>query len=187
MFTHSLSFFFFVVGISGPGSPTGSNCNSACSAFILQNCVFVGTNDACDVNSQVPIVADDDMVEGAAVATLPPTLLANDAENFGKGIETSKGKGSKGKGSKGSGKSGHGKAKSKSDKGDSFIGDAEGEHSRKKGDVSTYYSKLVKYNKAKGSKGRQLSDSEYERHLQKIEYHRSRIDYFEKLVMQFEA
>lgn len=122
------------------------------------------------------------MAEGAAVATLPPTLLANDAETFGKVIKTSKGKGSKG-----SGKSGHGKAKSKSYKRDSFVEDAEGEHSHKKGGHSTYYSKLEKYNKAKGSKGRQLSDPEYERHLQKIEYHRSRIDYFEKLLMQFEG
>ncbi len=137
--------------------------------------MFVGTNVPCDVNFQVPIIADDDLAEGAAVSTLPPSAVLANAGYYGKG-KSSKGKGSKGygKGSKGSGKWG-------------YYGKV-GEHDNKKeGDSTSQYSKLVKLNKGKGDKGRRLSDSEYHRHLQKIEYHQSRLDYFETLLMKLEA
>ena len=163
-----------ILRIVGPGSPPVSTCTSACSDFILQHCVFVGTNVPCDVNFQVPIIADDDLAEGAAVSTLPPSVVLANAEYYGKG-KSSKGKGSKGygKGSKGYGEWG-------------YYGKV-GEHDHKK-EGTSQYSKLVKLNRGKGSKGRRLlSDSEYQRHLKKIEYHQSRIDHFEKLLMKLEA
>lgn len=161
----------------GPGSPTAKACNSACSAFIQQHCVFVATNNVCDINALVSVVADDDndQVAGGAAAPLPTET----------NIETGAGKGAKGtKGSvmKGFGKSGYGKEGEKGEKGAGL--DKGGKLSRKK----STYSKLTKQNKEKGGKGRHLSSTfEYERHLQKIEYHQSRIDYFEKLLMHIDV
>jgi hypothetical protein len=136
--------------------------------------VFVGTNDACDINAEVPVVADDDQVEGTVVGTLP-----NDTEKSGKGT----------KGKKGFGKSGSGKVGKKEGKGASFGQATEGEYGHKKTGEKMNHSdsKLAKQSKGKGVKGREsFSNNGYERHLQQIEYHQSRIDYFKKLLMHTE-
>ena len=150
--------------------------------------MFIGTNDACNINAKIPIITDDDQEEGAAAATFPPSAPAvetDTANNTGKS-----GKGTKGK--IGSGKNGSGKAGKKGEKGMAspkpynFEKVIEGEEGHKKMDerMSQSDSKLVKQNKEKGGKGGQyFYYSGYERHLQKIEYHQSRIEYYKKLLM----
>lgn len=131
--------------------------------------MFVGTNNACNINDEVPVVADDDQVEGAVVET-----LANDTGKSGKGT----------KGKKGFGKSGSGKVGKKEGKGASFGQATEGEYGHKKTDEKMNHSdsNLAKQSKGKGGKGREsFSNGGYERHLQQVEYHQSRIDYFKKL------
>lgn len=134
--------------ISGPGAPTGSTCNPGCAAFIEQHCVFVGTNQACNVNFPIPVITDDDEEEGAEVGTIPPSVESPKPHytgNFGKGTN------------------GFGKSGNKGGKG-------------------------AKGKDGKGSKGaKYVSKSGYERHLQKIEYHQSRIDYLKKLLMRNEV
>lgn len=147
--------------------------------------MFVGTNDACNINAEVPVVADDDEGEGAVVGTFPPSAaaaetLANDAGKSGKGT----------KGKKGFGKSGSGKVGKKEEKGPSFGQATESEYGHKKTDEKMNHSdsKLEKQSKGKGDKGRQsFSNSGYERHLQQIEYHQSRIDYFKKILIHTEV
>lgn len=163
--SHYLSRF---VQIVGPGFPTsGPTCSSECSAFVLQHCVFVGTNTACDMRAPGPIVADDDDGEGAAAAPLPHFLEPKFADD----VEFVLVKGSKGSGKK------QGKKNTSMDKGS--------ERSRKKGGNRS--NKLTKHSKGKGRKGRLLaSDSEYQLHLQKIKYHQSRIDYLQNLLLEHE-
>ena len=125
------------------------------------------------MRAPVPIVADDDDGEGAAAAPLPSFLEPKFADDVEFVFE---------KGAKGSGKSGYGKQGKKN----ASAGKGS-ERSRKKGGIRSN-NKLTKNREGKGHKGRLLApDSEYQLHLQKIEYHQSRIDYLQNLLLQLEV
>lgn len=161
--SHILYFSIPSVSVVGPGPsfPTfAPTCSSECSAFVLQHCVFAGTNYPCHVNAQSPMVAEDDDGEGAATRPLPPTI--SDPKSV-YGVETYYSHGKQGK------------------KGTKSANLSKGsERSRKKYSIRS----KTKKSKGKGSKDRRLvSDADYLCHLhkqsvlKKIEYYQSQIDY----------
>ena len=164
---------------SGPGSPSGSTCNSACNAFIIEHCVFIGTNYACNVNAEIPVVTDDDREEGAESAPLTPVkpdssmFDEDNVEEFGKDI----------RGTKGIGKIGHGKAGKKGEKSVNFGKGIEGKSIH---DKYLHRGKMNKGKDAKGAKGgyQNHNSNDHERHLREIEYHRSQIDRLKKILTQ---
>lgn len=159
--SHILDFSIPCVYVVGPGPdfpPFGPTCSSECSAFVLQHCVFAGTNYPCHVNAQAPMFAEDDDAAGAAAG---PSSISDPKSVYGAETYYSHGK----QGKKGTKSASLGKGS---------------ERSRKKYSIRNKSTK----SKGKGSEGRSLvSDANYLCHLhkqsvlKKIEYYQSRLDY----------
>lgn len=133
--------------------------------YISTKCVFIGTNDVCDIGGNAPYTDDtseDDNIAVGAIATYFPTFpITWTTTEAGKGAKDAKGKG-------GSGKSGK-----KVEKGDTYSkGKAAGKSQKSKG------------NKGKGEY--HIFDSGETRHLKEIEYHQSRIEYYQALLKSIE-
>mmetsp|Transcript_21461 Transcript_21461/g.51169 ORF Transcript_21461/g.51169 Transcript_21461/m.51169 type:complete len:622 (-) Transcript_21461:108-1973(-) len=160
----------------GSGAPSGSSCKLACTAFILENCVFIGTNAACDMYAEFPSMIDDDLEEGAKVGTIIPNAPAD-------GMLTMNDSGKIGKGTKGK-KRNDGKAVKNGKEDKKSAGQSYAQKGNKK--MGQILTNLGKTNKGEGLKsdkqGRYSFNPGDDRRLKEIKYHQSRIENLKMLL-----